>query len=669
MTSQSKPNHLAEETSPYLLQHAHNPVDWYPWGQAALEKAKNENKPILLSIGYAACHWCHVMAHESFEDEATARLMNELFINIKVDREERPDLDKIYQTAHYVLSQQSGGWPLTVFLTPDDLTPFFTGTYFPREPRYQLPAFKEVLQAIHALYQNQLHEIKMQNANVQHILRQELKVDTAAQLNAAPIEQAIKSLQNQYDSIHGGFGNAPKFPQPTKIEFLLRNKPILAMTTLQSIANGGIHDQLGGGFFRYSVDAKWQIPHFEKMLYDNAQLLFLFSIASQKEKKFLATVRDTADWVMTMQSTEGGYYSSLDADSEGHEGKFYVWDKSELESLLSREEFDLIRLYYGLFLPANFEKKWHFFIAESLETVAAQLKITPIRAEKLLASATEKLIIYRANRILPACDKKILTSWNALMIKGMLTAGYVLQENKYFESARRALSLIRKKLWFNNRLLASYKDKKARHAGYVDDYVFLLDALIMSLRISWDKEHLLFALELIDVVLQYFFDEKTGGLYFTASDHEDLLFRPMNFTDEAIPSSNAVFVRVLLTVGHLLGEVRYLDTAERILRASWLLLNKMPAEHGMMLLGLEEYLKPSRMIVIRGQEKEIKHWRDEIDAVKNVVFAIPDEESNLPGVLSLRESKGKVCAYVCEGTQCIVVDELKEIKNFLSFPH
>jgi uncharacterized protein YyaL (SSP411 family) len=475
-------NHLAEETSPYLQQHAHNPVDWYPWNEIALEKARKENKPILLSIGYAACHWCHVMAHESFEDEETAKLMNQWFVNIKVDREERPDLDKIYQTSHYLLTQQSGGWPLTVFLTPDDHTAFFSGTYFPREPKYQLPSFKEVLRAIFNLYQHQFQEIKQQNANLLKLLQQDIAIDKQAQLNAQPIELGLKALQKYYDPIYGGFGNAPKFPQPAKIEFLLKNKPALAMATLQHMADGGIYDQLQGGFFRYTVDAKWQIPHFEKMLYDNGQLLFLYSLAVKQQPDFLEVVQQTAEWIKNkMQSDEGGYYSSLDADSEGHEGQFYVWNKSEIESILSKDEYQLINLVYGLVLPPNFEKKWHLTVSHSLAMTAERLKITLIKAKKLLLSAKEKLLTVRNKRIFPARDEKVLTSWNALMIKGMLAAGYVSQEKHFLESAERALSFIRKKLWSNHRLLVSYKDKKAHLSAYLDVYVFLCDELFMSL--------------------------------------------------------------------------------------------------------------------------------------------------------------------------------------------
>jgi uncharacterized protein YyaL (SSP411 family) len=639
MSSPQKANRLAQETSPYLQQHAHNPVDWHPWGDEALEKARRENKPILLSIGYASCHWCHVMAHESFEDEETAKVMNELFVNIKVDREERPDLDKIYQTAHYVLTQQSGGWPLTVFMMPDDHAPFFSGTYFPREPRYQLPAFKDVLRSLSNIYHKQPDEIKHQNDELLKILCYQNSSEAEVSLDDQPLQLGMQVLQRSYDQVHGGFGPAPKFPHPTMIEFALENNSPMAFATLHNMAEGGVYDQLEGGFYRYSVDAKWQIPHFEKMLYDNGQLLFLYSLAVKQQPDFLEVVQQTAEWIKNkMQSDEGGYYSSLDADSEGHEGQLYVWNKSEIESILSKDEYQLINLVYGLVLPPNFEKKWHLTVSHSLAMTAERLKITLIKAKKLLLSAKEKLLTVRNKRIFPARDEKVLTSWNALMIKGMLAAGYVSQEKHFLESAERALSFIRKKLWSNHRLLVSYKDKKAHLSAYLDDYVFLCDALIMSLKISWNKDNLLFSIELAEIILKQFV-HNDGGFYFTIDEHEKLLYRPINFSDEPTPSGNAVAAKILMMLGHLTGETRYLDAAEKTLRAAWSMLNNMPAE-------------------------QIKIWRDQVDVLHNTVFAIPDEDSGLPGVLASNALAGKVYAIICEGVTCSSpIMDLEEFKK------
>lgn len=635
-------NKLISEVSPYLQQHAHNPVNWYPWGEEALNRARKENKPILLSIGYAACHWCHVMAHESFEDNATAEIMNKLFINIKVDREERPDLDKIYQATHYLLTQRSGGWPLTVFLTPNDLTPFFSGTYFPVTAKYQLPAFKDVLQNLSDIYHQRFDDIQKQNAELTRVLNPPLPIVSDVRLNKQPIQHALQVLQRNYDTMNGGFGSAPKFPQPSRLAFLLQQQPSLTEDTLLRMAAGGINDQLSGGFYRYSVDAQWRIPHFEKMLYDNAQLLFLYAAAFKQTQNtaFADTARQTAHWVITtMQSPEGGYYSSLDADSEGHEGKYYVWDKSEIKSLLTDDEFSLIENHYGLNQPPNFEHRWHFYLAESIEP----------EDQGLLSSARYKLLTAREKRIPPALDTKILTAWNALMIKGMLTAGYFLNEPEFIASGQRALSFIQHNLWKNNRLLATSKNHLM---GYLDDYAFLIDALLTSLQISWQQETLNFTLALADTLLTYFSDRTSGGLYFTAEDHEQLLYRPKSFMDEAIPSGNAIAARCLQILGHLLGESRYLDAAEKIIQAGWPTLAQYPAEHCELLLALHDYFEPPQIIVIRGATNEIKSWQDICKSTANYVFSIPQDVTELPGLLSLKISRDKTCAYVCEGRQC-----------------
>jgi uncharacterized protein YyaL (SSP411 family) len=665
-----KTNRLAHETSPYLQQHAHNPVDWYPWGTEALAVARRENKPILLSIGYAACHWCHVMAHESFEDEATAAVMNEFFINIKVDREERPDLDKIYQTAHYILSQSSGGWPLTIFLSPEDQVPFFSGTYFPPVARYHLPAFTEILHKIADAYKKQPDLIKQQNQEVQRILQHEITTTADASLNLLPLEFALQALQNNYDKTAGGFGGAPKFPQASRLDFLLNQHSNMAFDTLNHMALGGIYDQLEGGFYRYSVDANWQIPHFEKMLYDNGQLLFSYATAASIEDSalYLSILQSTANWVMhKMQSPEGGYYSSLDADSEGHEGKYYVWDKLQLEQILSVEEHAVIQHYFGLDATPNFEKKsWHFCIKQSPENVALLLKMNLETVNSLLISAKEKLLLVRSKRISPALDNKILTSWNGLMIKGMVAAGEVLQQLSLIESAQKALTFLYEKMWINHRLLASYKDNHAHLPAYLDDYAYLIDALLTMLKVSWDTKYLLFAQQLADVLLEKFYDKNLGGFFFTAHDHETLLYRPKTMADEAIPSGNGVAVRVLIILGYLLGESRYLDAAEKTLKFSWPSIEKFPAEHSTLLLGLRDFLKPHKVIIIRGVEKEMAVWKSAIDPVNNLIFAIPSEEEGLPEALAVKKASGKISAYICQGTHCsVVIDDMAELLKYL----
>lgn len=669
MPYSSKTNHLAQETSPYLQQHAHNPVDWYPWGHEALGKARRDNKPILLSIGYAACHWCHVMAHESFEDEETAKLMNELFVNIKVDREERPDLDKIYQTAHYLLTQHSGGWPLTIFLTPDNHTPFFSGTYFPKEARYQLPAFKDILKGIADIYLNRQIEIKQQNENLVKALHRQRPLISDVRLSNQPLLLATGLIKNNYDNIYGGFGGAPKFPHPTLLEYLLRNDSTMTLDTLRYMANGGIYDQLGGGFYRYAVDVKWEIPHFEKMLYDNGQLLYLYSLAAKQydEPFFIEIARETADWVISnMQSPEGGYYSSVDADSEGEEGKFYVWDVSEIEKLLDRKEYYIARLYFGLDQHPNFENHWHLHAAQSLESISTDLKIPLHEAQKLLQSTKEKLLLARNKRISPCCDEKILTSWNSLMIKGMLTTGDILQEPRFIKSAQSAISFIQQKLWHNNRLMASYKDGRANLPAYLDDYAFLLDALLVSLQISWDADHLHFAIDLTEVLLKYFSDKSEGGFFFTAEDHEKLLYRPKTMMDETMPSGNGSAARALITLGHLLGESRYLDAAQKTLQAAWPALSQYPAEHCALLMGLKDFLAPPQIIVIRGPDNEIKIWQSIAKSIHNYTFAIPDNAKSLPKLLASQTYAGKTRAYVCEGAQCsAVIEDINALKKMV----
>lgn len=644
-------NHLVNETSPYLLQHANNPVDWYPWNPAAIEKARQENKPILLSIGYAACHWCHVMAHESFEDDSTAALMNKHFINIKVDREERPDLDKIYQTTHQLLTQQPGGWPLTVFLTPDDLTPFFSGTYFPPKPQYGLPSFQQVLQGINDLFHNRSIEIKKQNQALQRILNQPAPTISDVRLNDQPIQHALKLLENSFDKVNGGFGTAPKFPQAPMLEFLLHTQTDLAQQTLNKMALGGIYDQLGGGFFRYSVDAKWMIPHFEKMLYDNAQLLYLYAKIYQLQPNlFLKNViTETAAWLMaTMQASSGGYYSSLDADSEGKEGKYYVWSKQELQDELNPEELTVVTNYFGANLKPNFENEHHFYCAQPLQAVANEIGMPLANAEKLLNTAQQKLLAIRNKRPAPNCDTKILTAWNALAIKGMLVAGMTINDNKIIASAYQALDFIKIHLWNDTELKATLN-----HTAYLDDYAFLIDALLTALQHQWNTDYLNFAVQLAHVLLNQF-AAPDGGFYFTAAQHEKVLFRPKTMLDDAIPSGNAILARAFALLGYLVGDTNYLQAAEKILHTAWPMVTQYPAQHCGLLLGIKEYLNPTQLVIIRANESELKSLQLKYQTPQRHVFAIPNHVNDLPVALQ-EKTANKI--YICEGMKCIAVKE------------
>jgi uncharacterized protein YyaL (SSP411 family) len=581
-----KLNQLENETSPYLLQHAHNPVAWYPWGEEALAKARRENKPILLSIGYAACHWCHVMAHESFEDQETADLMNKLFVNIKVDREERPDLDKIYQNTHYLLTQRSGGWPLTVFLSADTLTPFFSGTYFPSQPRQQMPSFKDVLSKIEEIYRLRQDDVIKQNESVRQVLKRTINSPPEnVVLDNMPQIKAMESLNETFDTLHGGFGDAPKFPHPSILEFLLQENSMMALTTLLNMAEGGLYDQLRGGFFRYTIDAKWMIPHFEKMLYDNAQLLTIYAKASQQfnEPYFADIAAQTGEWVLAeMQAPDGGYYSTLDADSEGVEGKFYVWDKTEIQSLLTGEEWQMASIYFGLDTEPNFENLWHLHIAEALKTP---------QEKKMLASAKQKLLAARAKRTAPRRDEKILTAWNALMIKGMLITGNILQRTDFIDSANKALAFIKTKLFKDDHLASSYKDGKTRFPGYLDDYAYLLDALITALQYKQDSANLEFAKKIADGLLKHFYDKTNSGFFFTPDDHEKLLYRPKTLMDESTPSGNGIAAHALLALARLTDNQEYYLAAEKTLNLAWPLLTQYPSEHCSLLIALSDYLK------------------------------------------------------------------------------
>ncbi len=665
-------NALAKETSPYLLQHANNPVRWYPWSETALKKARDEDKPILLSVGYSACHWCHVMAHESFEDPETAEIMNQHFVNIKVDREERPDLDKIYQTAHQLLTQRPGGWPLTMFLAPDNHTPFFGGTYFPKDRRYGMRSFKEILKWVAEVHRERKTDISKQNVSLLEAMRSTEPEPSGAEIIRQPLNQAFKSLKAAYDPRFGGFGGAPKFPHPTNIERLLRHFAAtvsageaeteavqMAANSLMMMAHGGLYDHLGGGFCRYSVDQFWMIPHFEKMLYDNGPLLTLYSEAWQLcgEPFFEQVARETAAWVIReMQSPEGGYYSTLDADSEGEEGKFYVWTPDEVKALLDEDEHRAFSARYGLDGEPNFEgKAWHLHTFKDWAQVAEAAGVDEARARELVSSAKPKLFQVRSKRVWPARDEKILTSWNGLMVKGMATAARVFGDDAYLDSAERALEFLRSKLWRDGRLWVSYKDGRAKYAAYLDDYAFLLDALLCLLQCRWRSQDLSFATELADLVLAHFEDKAGGGFFFTADDSEALFHRTKPMSDDALPAGNGIAAYALGRLGHLLGETRYLDAAASAIRAGWQGLERMPHAHNALLLAVEEHLDPPQTVVIRGQGKTLERWQARClsaYAPRRFSVAIPSSERSLPGMLKQRAAREDIVAYACEGHVC-----------------
>jgi uncharacterized protein YyaL (SSP411 family) len=657
------PNRLSHETSPYLQQHAANPVDWYPWGAEALSRARREDKPILLSVGYSACHWCHVMAHESFEDPEVAAVMNRLFVNVKVDREERPDLDQIYQSAHQMLAQRAGGWPLTMFLSPDG-TPFFGGTYFPRTPRYGMPAFPELCERIAAIWREKRAEIDAQNGEVLAALARSVprRAGQRSELSPEVVGAMLENLRASFDAQHGGFGAAPKFPHPTDLELCLRKGELeIARITLARMCEGGIYDQLGGGFCRYSTDAHWTIPHFEKMLYDNGPLLGLLADAwvLTREELFARCAGETAGWIMReMQSPQGGYYSSLDADSEHEEGKFYVWAREEVAALLSSEEYREVARHYGLDQPPNFENRfWHLRING------------PIGDETLLREASKKLFEAREKRVRPGRDDKILVSWNALAIRGMAHAGRVFARPEWIASARRALEFIRAAMWREGRLLATYKDGRAHLNAYLDDYAFLLAALLELAQERFSSDDLAFARQLAEVLLEQFEDAEGGGFFFTGRDHEPLIHRPKPGQDNATPSGNAVAAWDLGRLAAVTGEERYARAAERTLELFYPPMRDYPAGFAAMAIALDELLQPPRTLILRGKDDALAAWQAQLarEFLTDVtVLAIPDATQGLPVLLDKPIRPEPVNAWLCRGVTCLApMADLVNLKKTL----
>ncbi len=675
-------NHLAEETSPYLLQHASNPVEWYPWGEQALTLAREQDKPILLSIGYSACHWCHVMAHESFEDTDVAAIMNKHFINIKVDREERPDIDQIYQTAHSMLSQRSGGWPLTVFLTPNQ-EPYFTGTYFPKTPRYQLPGFADLIPRVAQFYHEKKDDLAAQNSQLADALKRTIPLfSNVLSASESTLKLAFTSLESNFDFEHGGFGGAPKFPNPADITLLLHqakagNKQAESMVLqmLSAMANGGIYDQLGGGFCRYSVDERWNIPHFEKMLYDNGQLLFLYCDGWQisKNERYQQIIEETVAWLQReMTDKNGAFYSSLDADSlnpHGHseEGAFYVWQPTEVKTLLTAEEFIVASQCYGFDLAANFEGvAYHPYL----------VRLPEHNEMALLKSAQTKLFSAREKRVRPGRDDKILTSWNALAIKGLAHAGRVFNRPDWIALAQASVDFIRNNLWQVEQLLATCKDDgkgnvnnnyRAHLNAYLDDYAFLLDALIECLQADYRAIDLSFAEDLAEALLENF-ESEDGGFYFTSHNHEQLIHRAKQGYDNATPNGNGIVAVALQRLGHILGEPRYLQAAERTLKAFDSSMANNPAACASLCHALAEFLTPPTMVIIRGEAKQMLVWREKINQhyyPHHLFFYLDEAVKDLPQALQ-RELLQDVNAWVCKGVVCLPsVNNWQQLLNTL----
>ena len=664
------PNRLANENSPYLLQHSENPVDWFPWGQDALKKAKNENKPIFLSIGYAACHWCHVMEHESFEDESTAAIMNEHFINIKVDREERPDLDSIYMTATQAMTG-SGGWPMSVFLTPG-LQPFYAGTYFPPVRRYNMPSFREILQALaHAWETEPEKAIDSAQRIIAHIQSQTSLSRYELALKPEHLDTAVKFLLEGYDWGNGGWGEAPKFPQPMAVEFLLRrhiagNSEALnpAVHALHAMARGGMYDVVGGGFSRYSVDNFWRVPHFEKMLYDNAQLAraYLHGWQVTGKPKFKRIVVETLDFTAReMTHPDGGFYSSLDADSEGEEGKFYIWEAGDIKSILV-DDYDFFQTAYGITERGNWEGKTVLQRAVDDKTLSARFELETKDVSAKLAGCHAKLLAVRNERIRPGTDDKVLTAWNGLMLTTVAEAARAFdgtdEGKRYADMATRSGEFLLTELRPDGRLRRSWREGRVTEEVFLEDYAALILGLLELYQTDFDNHWFASALELADEMIERFIDPE-GGFFDTPADGESLVIRPKDSQDNATPSGNALACEALLKLGAFTDSGTYRDLAESALKMIAEAAVRYPTAFGRWLSAADVALGSLKQIAILGNASD-RNYIELLRMIRsayrpNVVVAAspfpPDKEA--PNLLTDRPLvDGKPSVYVCEGFVC-----------------
>ena len=668
------PNALAQETSLYLRQHADNPVDWQAWTPAALARARRDDLPILLSIGYSACHWCHVMAHESFENDATGALMNRLFVNIKVDREERPDLDRIYQLAHQALTRRGGGWPLTLFLDPHTLVPFYAGTYFPPAPRHGLPSFTEVLQGVRGWWDGQRDQIAEQNTALQGFLAgYGHESPLTGELGDQPLLDARTRWLASFDAVNGGHRGAPKFPHAGEIDRQLALGRAgdaaagqAAMTTLARMASRGLYDHLAGGFFRYCVDERWDIPHFEKMLYDNALLLPVYATAAVMfdAPACRAASEGIVAWLRAeMRADGGGFCSALDADSEGIEGKFYLWEDDQIDAALDGDVLAVATQRYGLDRAPNFENEsWHLHAVRTPDEIAAALDIDAPRVAARMEDARVALLAARAHRMRPARDDKRLTAWNSLLCTGLARAGRTLGHDDWIDEAAALVGLLSSEMDARGRLPAVLGRPGP---GFLDDHAFALQAALAVLEVRWSMPALQLATQLAETLLSDFVDTTHGGFYFTARDHEALPQRPKPWLDDSTPSGNAIAASSLATLGYLLAEPRYLVAAENTLRAAWTTISEQPQAAAAMLAALDAYRHPVPIVVIRGEAAALASWRETLARDWHApfrVFAVPDHGPALPPGLAGKPDAPDGRAVLCLGTQCLAacdnVDDL-----------
>ncbi|GIW80593.1 MAG: hypothetical protein KatS3mg105_2400 [Gemmatales bacterium] len=662
------PNRLIDETSPYLKQHAYNPVDWYPWCKEALAEAQKRDRPIFLSIGYSACHWCHVMEHESFENEDIAAILNDNFISIKVDREERPDLDQVYMTAVQMMTGQ-GGWPMSVFLTPD-LKPFYGGTYFPPESKYGRPGFKQLLLALADAWKNRREEIEISAGGICEHLRKVVALEPAeGQLDEGLLRQAAAMLGRAFDPVHGGFGQAPKFPHPMELRVLLRvwkrfgtpDALTMVCQTLDRMAMGGIYDHLGGGFHRYSTDARWLVPHFEKMLYDNAllPLAYLEGYQATGQGFYREIVEETLDYVAReMTSPEGPFYSTQDADSEGVEGKFYVWSADEIEQILGAEEAKLFADVYDVSKEGNWEGKNILNRAKTYPQLAKLHQLDENELRHRLDESRRKLLEARGRRVWPGRDEKIITSWNGLMINTFAQAAQVLNRSDYAERATRAAQFILDRMrQRDGRLFRTYfAGSEPKLNAYLEDYAALVDALVSLYEATFAPKWLDAAEQIAEVMLYQFWDEQDGGFYFTGRDHEQLVARVKDVHDSSTPSGNALAVTALLRLARLTGRDEFWQKAEQTLTRLSRLLASSPLAAGQLLIALDFYLGPIKEFAVVGdlQSDEAMRVLAAIHArfLPNKVVAGGDGATSRLPLLKDKESKDSVTTYICENFAC-----------------
>lgn len=658
-----------QETSPYLLQHAENPVDWFPWCDEALKTAKTQDKPILLSIGYSSCHWCHVMERESFEDETIAGIMNENFVNIKVDREERPDLDAIYMNYVQIATGQ-GGWPLTVFLTPD-LVPFFGGTYFPPQDTHGRPGFSTVLARIRNFYQTQRDEIASKAKDLLEALTRGTSVDFGErQLDEQLLETAFHTSSRSFDPRYGGFGSAPKFPNSMILAFFLRwfertgNKSALEAVrlSLDSMARGGIYDHLGGGFHRYSVDDRWLVPHFEKMLYDNALLARTYLEAFQVtgDDFYSQVARETLNYVKRdMTDPGGGFYSAEDADSEGVEGRFYIWRPEETEAILGPEDAHLFNEYYDVTHSGNWEGKNILNHRRSLAGLAKELNLSTAALSERLAACRARLFQAREHRERPLLDDKILASWNGLMLSAFAEGAAVLASNSFLRTARKNAQFITSEMVIHRRIHRSWKEGKARLLGYLDDYAHVVEGLIALYEVEGEVKWLDHAVELMDTQLELFYDSDQAEFLFTSDEHESLPVRHKEFFDNAIPSGNSVSSLNLLKLSRLTGNDRYREIATRLLEKLSGGMGQYPLGFGNWLRAADFSVGPVKEIVLLGPPEGRKQFLDRVRSIflpRKVIVqseqVIPELEGKIPLLAQRHPLEGKATAYLCEDSTC-----------------